>query len=96
MMLQSPSGLPFAGKPTVVMSPSSAAVLQSPKPISRGILLQARSVVQQLEQGPPGLAVFAPTPTTKARRLGFRYPEPGGLKTVDAPRRHQLQQVRTR
>lgn len=77
MVLRSPAGMPWPGSPTtVVMSPTS------PVPISRGMLLQARSVVQRAEQGPPGLSHFAPTPTTRASRLGFRYPQPGLLATV--------------
>eukprot|EP00446_Apocalathium_sp_SHHI-4_P004278 CAMPEP_0177189414 /NCGR_PEP_ID=MMETSP0367-20130122/20253_1 /TAXON_ID=447022 ORGANISM="Scrippsiella hangoei-like, Strain SHHI-4" /NCGR_SAMPLE_ID=MMETSP0367 /ASSEMBLY_ACC=CAM_ASM_000362 /LENGTH=412 /DNA_ID=CAMNT_0018636945 /DNA_START=40 /DNA_END=1278 /DNA_ORIENTATION=- len=80
-MLQSPSGLPWSGGP-VLASPTGAAMPSTPVPISRNMLLQARYVVKRLEQGPPGLAHFAPTPTTKARRIGFRYPQPGGISTI--------------
>lgn len=65
------------------VSPSGQA--QSPMPISRGMLLQARTVVQKLEQGPPGLAHCAPTPTTKAQKFGFQYPQPGWFSTIAAP-----------
>lgn len=51
----------------------------SPRILSREVLLQARTVAQRVQQGPPGLAQFAPTPTSKAKHVGFAYPQPGWL-----------------
>mmetsp|Transcript_103076 Transcript_103076/g.183145 ORF Transcript_103076/g.183145 Transcript_103076/m.183145 type:complete len:449 (+) Transcript_103076:61-1407(+) len=74
-----------------MMSPTTATemgrALQSPKtpvPIDRSTFLQARQVALNVETGPPGLAMWAPTPTTKASLLGFRYPQPGYISA--APR----------
>jgi len=82
MVLQSPAGV-WPGSPTIVQTPQGQP--STPVPIQRNMLLQARVVVQRLEQGPPGLAHFAPTPTTKASRLGFRYPQPGWVSTISNP-----------
>mmetsp|Transcript_84848 Transcript_84848/g.245316 ORF Transcript_84848/g.245316 Transcript_84848/m.245316 type:complete len:419 (+) Transcript_84848:95-1351(+) len=73
------SGL-WPGSPTMPLSPTTLAAPRNPIP--RNMLLQARTFVQKLEQGPPGLAHCAPTPTTKAYRTGFRYPQPGWLMTT--------------
>lgn len=75
------SGLVWPGSPTKVISPAQPA---TPVPIDRSTLLQARQVAVRLDQGPPGLAMWAPTPTTKAGALGFRYPAPGYVSV--APR----------
>eukprot|EP00440_Ansanella_granifera_P073851 gb/GFBE01080133.1/.p1 GENE.gb/GFBE01080133.1/~~gb/GFBE01080133.1/.p1 ORF type:complete len:508 (+),score=73.07 gb/GFBE01080133.1/:1-1524(+) len=80
--MQSPTSVTkmvWPGSPTVVLSPT-AAPMPSPKtpvPIDRSTFLQARQMAVKVEQGPPGLAMWAPTPTTKASLLGFRYPAPG-------------------
>lgn len=71
-------------QPTLLSSPTSV-VLGSPKPISRGVLLQAGGIARQIYQGPPGLAQYAPTPTSKARYFGFRYPQPGFFRTDAYP-----------
>ncbi|CAE7240340.1 unnamed protein product [Symbiodinium necroappetens] len=76
------SGLVWPGSPTKVISPSAQPA--TPVPIDRSTLLQARQVAVRLDQGPPGLAMWAPTPTTKAGALGFRYPAPGYVSV--APR----------
>eukprot|EP00439_Symbiodinium_sp_Y106_P049841 s2273_g6.t1 len=76
------SGLVWPGSPTKVISPSAKPA--TPVPIDRSTLLQARQVAVRLDQGPPGLAMWAPTPTTKAGALGFRYPAPGYVSV--APR----------
>ncbi|CAE7250360.1 unnamed protein product [Symbiodinium pilosum] len=76
------SGLVWPGSPTTVISPSGQPA--TPVPIDRSTLLQARQVAVRLDQGPPGLAMWAPTPTTKAGALGFRYPAPGYVSV--APR----------
>lgn len=55
---------------------------QSPTPLSRSVLLQARSFATRIDQGPPGLDMCAPTPTSKARNLGFRLPQPGLLTSA--------------
>eukprot|EP00931_Biecheleriopsis_adriatica_P098022 TRINITY_DN7192_c0_g1_i2.p1 TRINITY_DN7192_c0_g1~~TRINITY_DN7192_c0_g1_i2.p1 ORF type:complete len:498 (-),score=110.25 TRINITY_DN7192_c0_g1_i2:45-1409(-) len=76
-MLSPTSASAWPGSPTLMLSPK---VLQSPKtpvPIDRSTFLQARQIAVKMEQGPPGLAMWAPTPTTKAGLLGFRYPAPG-------------------
>lgn len=83
MVFRSPAGAPWPGSPTMGAA-SPQGLPGTPLPISRGLLLQARTVVQRLEQGPPGLAHCAPTPTTKAQRFGFRYPQPGWFSTVSA------------
>jgi len=88
LLLRSPvsrASVPWPGSPTVAMSPLAAP--STPVPIARSTLLQARTVVQRIEQGPPGLAHCAPTPTTKAKNLGFRYPEPGWLTARPMPGR---------
>lgn len=54
--------------------------------IPRGALLQGRTVARRLEKGPPGLAAFAPTPTSYARNLGFQLPQPGMILTEAAPK----------
>lgn len=69
----------------VVASPQAVAAPRTPVPIPRGMLLQARTVVTRAEQGPPGLATCAPTPTTKAKNFGFKYPQPGWIVTGPAP-----------
>ncbi|CAE6971901.1 unnamed protein product [Symbiodinium natans] len=74
-------GLMWPGSPTMV-SPTGKP--STPVPIDRSTLLQARQVAVRMDQGPPGLAMWAPTPTTKANLLGFRYPEPGYMAV--APR----------
>lgn len=79
-------------QPTPLPSPTSV-VLGSPKPISRGVLLQAGGIARQIYQGPPGLAQYAPTPTSKARYFGFRYPQPGFFRT-DAYPAHALATTR--
>ncbi|CAE7819989.1 unnamed protein product [Symbiodinium sp. CCMP2456] len=58
------SGLVWPGSPTKVISPAQPATPEVP--IDRSTLLQARQVAVRLDQGPPGLAMWAPTPTTKA------------------------------
>lgn len=75
---RSPGGSAWPASPTMVLSPGSM-MPSTPVPINRNQLLQARQVAMMLEQGPPGLQSFAPTPTTKAGNLGFRYPQPGYL-----------------
>jgi len=75
---------------------ASPLALGSPQPISRGTLLQARGVAQKIHQGPPGLAMYAPTPTSAARSFGFAYPQPGFFRTEAKPTkvmtvRHQHQ-----
>mmetsp|Transcript_9225 Transcript_9225/g.16973 ORF Transcript_9225/g.16973 Transcript_9225/m.16973 type:complete len:419 (-) Transcript_9225:209-1465(-) len=77
------TGILWPTSPTTVISPSGQAPL-TPVPIDRSTLLQARQVAVRLDQGPPGLAMWAPTPTTKASALGFRYPAPGYMSV--APR----------
>ncbi|CAK9014171.1 unnamed protein product [Durusdinium trenchii] len=74
-------GLIWPGSPTML---SPAGQPSTPVPIDRSTLLQARQVAVRMDQGPPGLAMWAPTPTTKANLLGFRYPEPGYMSV--APR----------
>ncbi|CAK0878834.1 unnamed protein product, partial [Prorocentrum cordatum] len=63
-LLTSPMAIPLKGP----LWPSSPVVAspRAPAPIPRDTLLQARTMVQRAEQGPPGLATCAPTPTTKA------------------------------
>lgn len=84
-LLQSPARGPVVFRSPAVVWPSSPLLLSpkvapsTPVPISRNIFLQARTVAQRLELGPPGLAHCAPTPTTKAGNFGFRYPQPGWL-----------------
>jgi len=84
-VLRSPTAALWPGSPTSgpAVPPSPAVVTATPTggPIPRQMMLQARTVVQRLEQGPPGLAQCAPTPTTKAHRFGFRYPAPGWVVT---------------
>lgn len=86
VLLRSPisrTTVPWPGSPVIPASPTAAS--STPVPIARSTLLQARTIVQKLEQGPPGLAHCAPTPTTKAKYLGFRYPEPGWLTARPMP-----------
>lgn len=71
--------------PRQLGSPQGPGLLGSPQPISRNALLQRRVVVQKFEQGPPGLANCAPTPTSHARKIGFRYPQPGWIITQPVP-----------
>jgi len=77
---RTPTGFPWPASPNLV-SPKNPS---TPVPIDRNTLLQARQMAVRMEQGPPGLAMWAPTPTTKANLLGFRYPEPGYMSV--APR----------
>merc|ERR1740121_3143954 len=90
MVLRSPVGAPWPASPSMLAAASPQGLPQTPagqpktpQPITRGMLLQARTVVQRLEQGPPGLAHCAPTPTTKAQRFGFQYPQPGWFRTIE-------------
>lgn len=76
-LLTSPMAVPLKGP----LWPSSPVVASPQVAIPRDMLLQARTVVQRAEQGPPGLATCAPTPTTKAKNFGFRYPQPGWIVT---------------
>eukprot|EP00438_Fugacium_kawagutii_P008248 Skav226267 [mRNA] locus=scaffold2708:211670:229914:- [translate_table: standard] len=79
---RTPTGLIWPASPgPTLLSPKNPT---TPVPIDRNTLLQARSMAVRMEQGPPGLAMWAPTPTTKANLLGFRYPEPGYMSV--APR----------
>ncbi|CAE8605311.1 unnamed protein product, partial [Polarella glacialis] len=80
----SPTGIRmmWPGSPTLAMSPTAAQSPKTPAPIDKFTFLQARNVAVQLAQGPPGLAQWAPTPTTKANLLGFRYPQPGYISVV--------------
>lgn len=83
--LESPARVTFNRAPGGFWPTSPVSVLPTtPVPIDRSTLLQARQVAVRMEQGPPGLAMWAPTPTTKANLLGFRYPEPGYMSV--APR----------
>eukprot|EP00913_Durusdinium_trenchii_P026799 g25139.t1 len=87
--LESPARVTFNRAPGGFWPTSPVSVLPTtPVPIDRSTLLQARQVAVRMEQGPPGLAMWAPTPTTKANLLGFRYPEPGrgrpGWKSTSA------------
>lgn len=75
----------WPGSPQYLLSPMTKP--PTPVPISRGTLLQGRTVAIHMEQGPPGLANFAPTPTTRAANLGFRYPHPGYMVTQPLYRR---------
>lgn len=77
---RTPTGLVWPASPALV-SPKNPS---TPVPIDRNTLLQARQMAVRMEKGPPGLAMWAPTPTTKANLLGFRYPEPGYMSV--APR----------
>jgi len=89
-VLMSPSGAAWSGSPSlppaaVPAAPQSPlAQPASPVPISKGQLLQARQVVQRLQEGPPGLASCGPTPTTKAAKTGFQFPQPGWIRTIPA------------
>jgi len=84
LVLLSPSGARVVSWPA---SPASAVpwpgspIAGTPVAIPRERLLQARTVVKRLEQGPPGLAHCAPTPTTKAGKFGFQYPQPGWISS---------------
>eukprot|EP00930_Biecheleria_cincta_P077220 TRINITY_DN6449_c0_g1_i1.p1 TRINITY_DN6449_c0_g1~~TRINITY_DN6449_c0_g1_i1.p1 ORF type:complete len:544 (-),score=74.84 TRINITY_DN6449_c0_g1_i1:58-1533(-) len=87
MSMKSPtaglSGPMWPGSPTaVLMSPQAARSPTTPVPIDRNTLLQARQFAVQVNQGPPGLDMWAPTPTTKAGLLGFRYPAPGYISAM--------------
>jgi hypothetical protein len=81
-----PAGSPVA---EVAMSPmnvvgsrhASAVLAPSSALWDRQTLLQARVVAKKLEQGPPGLATFAPTPMSAARNFGFQLPQPGFFNT---------------
>jgi len=94
-MLFSPSGAVGPRSPAHLAEPTTPGALQrssllaspmalgSPQPISRGTLLQARGVAQKIQQGPPGLSVYAPTPTSAARSFGFVYPQPGFIRAEE-------------
>jgi len=75
------------GPATVIGSPLNRVTTPTPTNASwdRNFLLQARAVAKKLEAGPPGLANYAPTPTSAARNFGFAYPQPGYMRTVPAP-----------
>lgn len=72
-VLRSPAGSPWPASPgtMVVSSPKPG----TPVPINRGMLLQARNVSLNIGQGAPGLV--PPTPITRAKGLGFAFPQPG-------------------
>eukprot|EP00933_Yihiella_yeosuensis_P019230 TRINITY_DN1558_c3_g1_i1.p1 TRINITY_DN1558_c3_g1~~TRINITY_DN1558_c3_g1_i1.p1 ORF type:complete len:457 (-),score=85.34 TRINITY_DN1558_c3_g1_i1:135-1505(-) len=81
--MRSPTSVAFPASPAgLLFSPKASP--KTPVPIDRSTLLQARTVATAIDQGPPGLAQWAPTPTTKAARLGFRYPQPGLLSARPA------------
>jgi len=83
-LLTSPMAVPLKGPlwpSSPVVASTQAAIPGTQVAIPRDMLLQARTVVQRAEQGPPGLATCAPTPTTKAKNFGFKYPQPGWIVT---------------
>mmetsp|Transcript_129513 Transcript_129513/g.242279 ORF Transcript_129513/g.242279 Transcript_129513/m.242279 type:complete len:504 (-) Transcript_129513:16-1527(-) len=87
-VLRSPmASLAENGPATVIGSPLNRVTTPTPTNASwdRNFLLQARAVAKKLEAGPPGLANYAPTPTSAARNFGFAYPQPGYMRTVPAP-----------
>lgn len=66
--------------PSPMASPATA--VGTPVAIPRNVLLQARTISQRVESGPPGLSPLAPTPMSKAKCFGFKYPQPGWVSTV--------------
>lgn len=77
-----PASSPVAARSPLAASPLAAS---SPRIIPREALLQARQVALRIEQGPPGMAMYAPTPTSQAKSFGFAYPQPGFVKTIVPP-----------
>eukprot|EP00928_Gymnodinium_smaydae_P070788 TRINITY_DN54558_c0_g1_i1.p1 TRINITY_DN54558_c0_g1~~TRINITY_DN54558_c0_g1_i1.p1 ORF type:complete len:446 (+),score=94.04 TRINITY_DN54558_c0_g1_i1:50-1339(+) len=87
LMVQSPAAC--MGAPSPMLLPRSPqhgpmSLVAMPAAIPKNVLLQGRMFAQRLEQGPPGLAQCAPTPTSFARKLGFRYPQPGYISALPA------------
>lgn len=66
------------------MSPKSQVVTPTATLLDRNTLLQARPLAKKIEVGPPGLDMFAPTPTSAARGFGFQFPAPGYVQTLPA------------
>lgn len=78
--LVSSSGHGLGSPVSLAQSPRPVPRTPTTTPIPRAVLLQAGCVLRRIEGGPPGLAHCAPTPTSKARLIGFAYPQPGLIR----------------
>lgn len=81
-------GTPTAAVNPRILSSQALSPRATPKAASptatvfdRSTLLRARTLAKNIEQGPPGLGMCAPTPTSAARGFGFQFPQPGYISS---------------
>jgi hypothetical protein len=78
----SPKAQDAAASPTAQALCSPKVLTPSATRYDMGVLLKARCVAKKIEVGPPGLGMWAPTPTSAARNFGFQLPQPGYIKSI--------------